>query len=453
MDEPRTDTVDPSLLSAAPQPIRLVVLSGPDAGRQLDVREGTVLVGAHPDCQLKLSDPAASRRHCALELLGARIRVRDLSSKNGTRYLGARITSVDVPLGASIDIGSTTLALLPTLREGALSDKQRLGDLVGRSPAMRRLFALLEQLAAGDATVLIRGETGTGKEAVARALHAISPRAAGPFVAFDCGAANGALVQSVLFGHVRGAFTGAHTNKRGLFEKANGGTLFLDEVGDMGLALQGKLLRVLQDREIRPVGGTQTVKVDVRIIAATNKDLPAEIAAGRFREDLFYRLNVVPIHVPPLRERPDDIPALVEAFLRRHGEGRRRFVSAEALAVLRTLPWRGNARELENTIERALALSDTETLGPADIPLPASAGAAPGAAASAGVPPDLDAHLRSAAARGMSLRELDEKYTAVVLAHTGGNKVRASQILGIDRKTLYRRAERRAHEEGAGDEE
>jgi DNA-binding NtrC family response regulator len=297
--------------------------------------------------------------------------------------------------------------------------------------------------------VLVTGESGTGKEVIARTLHFHGARSDKPFVPINCTAIPEGLLESELFGHVRGAFTGAHVNKRGLFEKANGGTLFLDEVGDMGLVLQGKLLRVLQDREIRPVGGTQTVKVDVRIIAATNKDLSTEIAAGRFREDLFYRLNVVPIHVPPLRERPDDIPALVEAFLRRHGEGRRRFVSAEAMAVLRVLPWRGNARELENTIERALALSDTETLGPVDIPLPASTGAAPGAVGNGGAPPDLDAHLRSAAARGMSLRELDEKFTAIVLAHTGGNKVRASQILGIDRKTLYRRAERRAHEAGA----
>jgi len=339
-----------------------------------------------------------------------------------------------------------------TLRR-AVQTTGELGDLIGTSAAMRDIIALIQRVGHSRASVLVTGESGTGKEVIARTLHFHGARSEKPFVPINCTAIPEGLLESELFGHVRGAFTGAHVNKRGLFEKANGGTLFLDEVGDMGLVLQGKLLRVLQDREIRPVGGTQTVKVDVRIIAATNKDLPTEITAGRFREDLFYRLNVVPIHVPPLRERPDDIPALVEAFLRRHGEGRRRFVSAEAMAVLRALPWRGNARELENTIERAIALSDTETLGPADIPLPASAGAAPGTVASAGAPPDLDAHLRSAAARGMCLRELDEKYTALVLAHTGGNKVRASQILGIDRKTLYRRAERRAHEAGARDEE
>jgi len=319
-----------------------------------------------------------------------------------------------------------------------------LGELIGTSAAMRDIIALIQRLGHSRASVLITGESGTGKEVIARTLHFHGARSEKPFVPINCTAIPEGLLESELFGHVRGAFTGAHASKRGLFEKAHGGTLFLDEIGDMGLGLQAKLLRVLQDREIRPVGGTQTLKVDVRIIAATNKDLPAEIGAGRFREDLFYRLNVVPIAVPPLRERPEDIPALVEAFLRRHAEGRKRFLSPEALAMLRAQPWRGNARELENTIERALALTDAETLGVADIPLPAGSAPAPAAPARQG--PDLEASLRVAAARGASLRELDEKYTAIVLAHTGGNKVRASQILGIDRKTLYRRAERRSRE-------
>jgi DNA-binding NtrC family response regulator len=254
-------------------------------------------------------------------------------------------------------------------------------------------------------------------------------------VPINCTAIPEGLLESELFGHVRGAFTGAHASKRGLFEKADGGTLFLDEIGDMGLVLQGKLLRVLQDREIRPVGGEQTVRVDVRIIAATNRDLEAEINAGRFREDLFYRLNVIPIHIAPLRERPEDVPALVEGFLRRHADGRRRFFSAEALERMRVHPWRGNVRELENVIERALALSDAETLGPDDIPLPG--GPAP-------EQPRGEDFLAGAAANGMTLHELAERYTEQVLRSTGGNKVQAARILGIDRKTLYRRAEREA---------
>jgi DNA-binding NtrC family response regulator len=310
-----------------------------------------------------------------------------------------------------------------------------LGELIGKSPAMREIFALIKRIAHGRSSVLITGESGTGKEVVARAIHFHGDRSEKAFVPINCTAIPEGLLESELFGHVRGAFTGAHASKRGLFEKADGGTLFLDEIGDMGLVLQGKLLRVLQDREIRAVGGTQSVRVDVRIIAATNRDLEAEIAAGRFREDLFYRLNVIPIHIAPLRERPDDVPALVEAFLRRHADGRRRFFAPEALERLLAHAWRGNARELENVIERALALSDAETLGPEDVPLPG--GATP-------EKPRGEDFLASAAAHAMTLHELSERYTEQVLHSTGGNKVQAARILGIDRKTLYRRAEREA---------
>jgi two-component system, NtrC family, response regulator AtoC len=317
----------------------------------------------------------------------------------------------------------------------AVDRSSSLGELIGKSPAMREIFALIRRIAQTRSSVLITGESGTGKEVVARAIHFHGDRSEKPFVPINCTAIPEGLLESELFGHVRGAFTGAHASKRGLFEKADGGTLFLDEIGDMGLGLQGKLLRVLQDREIRPVGGTQSVHVDVRIIAATNRDLEAEIAAGRFREDLFYRLNVIPIHIPPLRERPEDIPALAEAFLRRHTEGRRCFLSPEAIARLQSHPWRGNARELENVLERAIALCDNETLGPDDIPLP---GAAAPAAPSGGD------FLAAAAARAMTLHELGERYTEQVLRATNGNKVQAARILGIDRKTLYRRAEREA---------
>jgi DNA-binding NtrC family response regulator len=274
---------------------------------------------------------------------------------------------------------------------------------------------------------------------VARTLHFAGPRASKPFVPINCTAIPEGLLESELFGHVRGAFTGAHTAKRGLFEKANGGTLFLDEIGDMGPGLQSKLLRVLQDREIRPVGGTQSVRVDVRIVAATNKDLEREIEAGRFREDLFYRLNVIPIHIPPLRERKDDVPALVEAFLRRHDDSGRRSISPAALERLVACPWRGNARELENTIERALALCDSDEVQADDLPL--------AVASEEMAKSEEGSFLEMAAKRHLSLRDLEERYIDEVLRATGGNKVRAAQILGIDRKTLYRRAERRRAEE------
>ena len=335
------------------------------------------------------------------------------------------------------------------LQQRALEDENRrlrravdrtsaFGDLIGTSPAMQEIFALIRKIAHGRSSVLITGESGTGKEVVARTLHFHGSRADKPFIPINCTAIPEGLLESELFGHVRGAFTGAHASKQGLFEKANGGTLFLDEIGDMGLSLQGKLLRVIQDREIRPVGGTQSLKVDVRIVAATNKDLAAEIEEGRFREDLFYRLNVIPLNIPPLRERPEDIPALVEHFVRKHADGTRRTVSPEAMQRLVACAWKGNARELENVIERSLALSDAPELGAADLPLGA-------------VAPPLDApptagFLRAAGERRLSLREVEERYIEEILRLAGGNKVRAARILGIDRKTLYRRAERSARE-------
>ena len=314
-----------------------------------------------------------------------------------------------------------------------------MGELMGQSPAMREIFALIRKVAGSRSSVLITGESGTGKEVVARTIHYHGSRAEKPFVPVNCTAIPEGLLESELFGHVRGAFTGAYTSKRGLFEKAQGGTLFLDEIGDMGLSLQGKLLRVLQDREIRPVGGTQVLRVDARIITATNKDLRAEMEAGRFREDLYYRLSVIPIHISPLRERPEDIPVL-ETFLRRHSEDRPRFVSPAAMERLMGHPWRGNARELENVVERSVALSERDTLEVEDLQLPQSGPRREAAG---------EAYLRAAARRGLALRALEDLYIEEVLRHTGGNKVRAARILGIDRKTLYRRAGRRGAEGGS----
>jgi two-component system response regulator HydG len=313
------------------------------------------------------------------------------------------------------------------------------GELIGQSPAMQEIFALIRKVAHGRSNVLITGESGTGKEVVARTLHFHGSRADKPFVPVNCTAIPEGLLESELFGHVRGAFTGASSSKRGLFEKANGGTLFLDEIGDMGPALQAKLLRVLQDREIRPVGGTEAKKVDVRIIAATHRDLLAEIEAGTFREDLYYRLNVVPIHIPPLRERPEDIPALVRGFIARHSDGRKRGITNAALERLALFPWKGNGRELENLVERALALSDADELDAQDLPLAVRDGG------HEGLPQG--AVLADLAARELTLRELEDLYIDEVLRITKGNKVRATRLLGIDRKTLYRRLERRAGKE------
>ena len=310
------------------------------------------------------------------------------------------------------------------------------GDLIGASPAMREIFALIRKVAGSRSNVLITRESGTGKDVVARTLHFTGNRRDKPFVPINCTAMPEGLLESELFGHVRGAFTGAHTSKKGLFEEADGGTLFLDEIGDMPLGLQGKLLRVVQDREIRPVGGNRGVKVDVRLITATNRDLANEIDAGRFRKDLYYRLNVIPIHMPPLRERPEDLPPLAEAFLRKHEGDEPRSISPEALRRLASYRWEGNARELENLIERALTLSTSRELGVDDLPLPGL----DGGDADETSPEEL--LLDRAAEQQLTLRELGDLYIARILERTGGNKVRAARVLGINRRTLYRRGER-----------
>jgi DNA-binding NtrC family response regulator len=308
------------------------------------------------------------------------------------------------------------------------------GDLIGTSPVMREVFALIRKVADSRASILITGESGTGKEVVARTAHFAGARAKRPFVPVNCTAIPEGLLESELFGHVRGAFTGAHTSKRGLFEEADRGTLFLDEIGDMGPGLQAKLLRVLQDQEIRPVGGTKSTKVDVRIVAASNKDLRREIDEGRFRRDLFYRLNVIPVHIPPLRERPEDIPLLAEVFVRRHAGGRTYTLSPAALQRLIRCHWEGNGRELENVIERALALSEGPEIHPEDLPLPDEE--APSTTRLG------ETLVGTAVQRQLELREVEDLYIQEILRLTGGNKVHAARILGINRRTLYRRGER-----------
>jgi DNA-binding NtrC family response regulator len=310
---------------------------------------------------------------------------------------------------------------------GQLREKYRLENAVGRSETMLHVFKTAARVAASNATVLILGESGTGKELVARALHHASPRAAGPFVPVDCGAIAEGVLESELFGHVRGAFTGAQGARRGLFEEAGGGTLFLDEIGDVGSGLQARLLRALQEGTIRRVGANESVPVDARVVAATNRDLEAAVESGQFREDLYYRLNVVTIRIPPLRERREDVPLLAEHFAAKHGRGEGATVSAEAREILLGYDWPGNVRELENVIARALALNPSGVVVPADLPdrvRGASAEPERGLPLPPGVRPTLD--------------ELTRRYAALVLAECGGNKTRAAELLGIDRKTLYR---------------
>jgi DNA-binding NtrC family response regulator len=303
--------------------------------------------------------------------------------------------------------------------------------IIGASPAMQDVMRRIERLAKSRISVLISGESGTGKEVIARAIHQTGPTGGQPFVDINCSAIPMELLETELFGHVRGAFTGADREKPGLFEAAGRGTLFLDEVGEMPAQLQAKLLRVLQNREIRRVGGTQPTAVHARVIAATNKDLRAEIQAGRFRRDLFYRLNVIPIHLPALHERPEDIPLLASHFVHKLAPDAHRQLSAGALAMLARRRWEGNARELENVIERALVLSDEPTIQAEDLPLDESDAGPQGEA--------LEYLLIRASEDGLTVRELSDRYIAHVLHASEGNKTRAAQRLGVAVRTLYRK--------------
>jgi two-component system, NtrC family, response regulator AtoC len=307
----------------------------------------------------------------------------------------------------------------------ALKQEWTFRDLVSKAPAMQAVFELARVAAKSQSTILVQGESGTGKELLARAIHAESPRSGGPFVAVSCAALAETLLESELFGHEKGAFTGAVVRRKGKFEAANDGTLFLDEIGDVSLKLQLDLLRVLEERRFDRLGGNETVQVDVRIVAATNRDLKRAVAEGRFREELYYRLNVIPITLPPLRERREDIPLLVDHFLERLTvEMNRRIdgVSAEAMRVLMAYAWPGNVRELRNVLERAVVVATGTTLRPADL----------GLAPATSDHPDGDNGNELA-----SLEEVERRHIAEVLRRTGSNVSQAARILGIDRVTLY----------------
>jgi DNA-binding NtrC family response regulator len=303
-------------------------------------------------------------------------------------------------------------------------------NLIGKSRVMQEVFGLIEQVAGSRSTVMICGKSGTGKELVAKAVHYNSPRATKPFVAVNCAAIPAELLESELFGHEKGAFTGAIATKVGKFELATGGTLFLDEVGSMRLDLQAKILRALQEREVERVGGTRTIKIDVRVLAATNRDLKKAVEEGGFREDLYYRLNVVPITLPDLKDRQEDIPLLANHFVQKFAPESNpsvREIAKEAMAVLMSHTWPGNVRELENVIERAVTLGRGPAVLPGDLPAHLAGGTNP---------------LERAVNKEATLEDLEKDYIAMILRRTRGHQIRAASILGIDRRTLYRKIRR-----------
>ncbi|MBK7861809.1 MAG: sigma 54-dependent Fis family transcriptional regulator [Archangiaceae bacterium] len=344
--------------------ISVEATDGPGKGARGILKAGTFFIGSDAGCDLQVKDDAVSRRHCSLELLSGEIQVKDLGSRNGTRYLGAKVTTARVPAGGAITIGKTTLQLKPLAEPGALpaSDREELHGLVARSHVMKQVFAQLERVGPSDATVLLTGETGVGKGAAAKAIHALSPRANRPFFVFDCAAAHRGTVESALFGHAKGAFTGADRDRPGAVDAANFGTLFLDEVGELPLDLQPKLLRLLEAREYQPLGSNVVRRAELRVVSATHRNLKNEVAAGRFRKDLYFRLAVAEVELPPLRARPDDIPLLAGRFARELS-GVEVKLEPTTVAAFQCMQWPGNVRELRNAVERVLAFGTAEAPG------------------------------------------------------------------------------------------
>jgi DNA-binding NtrC family response regulator len=405
--------------------MRLEIVAGPDAGSRFASEAERFTIGTDERADMILHDRTVSRFHAEIALEDDRVSIRDLGSHNGTFVDGVSVVHAHLVPGATIRVGASELRFASDGAPIAIAlGAERFGSMVGRSPAMRAVFARLARAAPTDATVLLTGETGTGKEVAAEALHAASRRAARPFVIVDCAAVPPDLLESELFGHERGAFTGAVATRAGAFETADGGTVFLDEIGELATNLQPKLLRALERREIKRVGRDSWRPVDVRIIAATNRDLRAEVNAGRFRADLYYRLAVVEIRLPALSERRDDLPALVDALLERAG-----MASCAEAALLRTPearadlvrhPWPGNVRELRNYVERCLALAERPALAVPD--------------ATVTEPPLND--LR--AARKQWTLDRERAFLEELLARHAGNVSAAARAAGYDRKHLYR---------------
>jgi len=334
----------------APLPVSIRVLNVPEAPGPLRVAAGAWLIGAGSSADLVINQPTVSRRHLAVELVAEGVLLRDLGSRNGTFYLGQRVRELVVTPGTRVRLGNVEIAI--ELDASALADVDegpaRYGELVGAAPVMRQLFGMLERLEGSLVNVLIEGESGTGKELLARAIHRSSPVAAGPLIAINCGAIHPTLVQSELFGHKKGAFTGAGEARLGAFQAADGGTLFLDEVGELPLDVQPMLLRVLEERAVTPLGENRVRPVRVRVLAATNRTLRERISAGAFRDDLYYRLNVVNLKVPPLRERGEDVALLARLFAKNAGVAE---LPASILREICERSWPGNARELRHAVE------------------------------------------------------------------------------------------------------
>ncbi len=390
-----------------------------------------LVIGSAPDADVLVKDPSMSRLHCEISMRPEGVVIRDLKSKNGTSIRGVRVMEAELTPGEPASVGRTSITLVASGKSERvqLSAEMKFGQAVGQTPAMRLMFETLRRAANADVSVMLLGESGTGKEVLARGLHEEGPRKKEPFVVFDCSAVAPTLIESELFGYTKGAFTGADKAREGLLVAANKGTIFLDEVGELPLELQAKLLRALETREVRPVGANEYQRFDARVVCATHRDLRARIAAGSFREDLYFRLAVVVVDIPPLRERKDDIPVLVERFLR--GQTPPKSLSdlpPNAMELLKSHHWPGNVRELWNTVTRLVLFPN---LGQAAIQS-SEAGLKLSAAL------DAVSHLPLREAREMMVEEFEHAYLVEKLRQHNDNVTQVAATIGVSRQFLYR---------------
>ncbi|RMH44898.1 MAG: FHA domain-containing protein [Deltaproteobacteria bacterium] len=397
----------------------LIVAPGTVDERVVVVEDAPVVLGKESTCDVPIADPHVSREHCRIQITDGGIRVEDLGSRNGTLVNGTPVKLTVLSQPATLLLGKTTVRLETT---EPVREHIAFGDAIGDSPAMQQVFAMLRRLAASDITVALLGETGVGKDVLARALHAASPRARGPFAVFDCGAVAPNLIESALFGHTKGAFTGAVADRPGVFEAGHGGFVFLDEIAELPVDLQPRLLRVLEERQVRRVGAVDPIAVDVRVVCATNRNLEEEVEAGRFRQDLYFRLTGAVVHIPPLRERLEDLPKLVDRALAE--VGRPLQVAETTMAALRSYDWPGNVRELKNVIASAAAFADGPVLEPRHLMFFRRQGSRQ---------PTLD----RLPLGGRALEQLERAAIKQTLEQFGGNKTRAAKALGIAASTLY----------------
>jgi len=423
---------------------KLVVTSGPESGKEVEITKPRVTGGRSMINDLVLGDKAISSTHFEIAAADDGYRLRDLDSTNGVFVGDLRVREIYLKPNMNFRVGHCDLRFQPTqeIVEIPLSKRDSFEHVIGSSVKMREIFATLEKVAPSELTAMITGETGTGKEMVARAIHTASPRKAKPFVVLDCGAIPRDLIESTLFGHEKGSFTGAVSQHQGCFEQASGGTIFLDEIGELPIDMQPKLLRVLENREVKRVGGDRTIKVDVRVVAATNRDLRQMVNNGTFREDLYFRLSVIAVELPPLRDRKDDVEKLAGLFLKEIG-GRRNMqmsFSTDAVTALGSHNWPGNVRELRNVIERAASLSDGAIVNRNDLffhrdskqPVPSAAPVMSGDGPSLAITPGLD--FKEAKQRVVD--QFEVAYLRQLLERHDGNITRSAQEAGLTRYHL-----------------